>query len=139
MRRQMVTTMYNNQNYISYSSVISAAFAFNFIQMCLLMNSFAALNREEIGVEDPSRHVLLVPGLALLLYRCSTLISIGCPGIIWSLKTSGVLCQCTTAHELCSKGKTFFYLTFFTVSYDLEKILTYSARVLNFKEFKYRC
>ena len=25
------------------------------------MSSFAALNREEIGVEDLSRHVLLVP------------------------------------------------------------------------------
>ena len=36
------------------------------------MNSFAALNREEVGVEDLSRHVFTSP-LALLLYRCSTL------------------------------------------------------------------
>ena len=42
----------NNHNFISYSSVISAAFkqrasiAFKFNQMCLFMNSFAALIRE---------------------------------------------------------------------------------------------
>ena len=50
-----ITLKLNNQNYISYSSVTSAAFAFKFTQICLFMNSFAALNREEIGVEDLSR------------------------------------------------------------------------------------
>ena len=135
-----ITLKLNNQNCISYSSVISAAFAlievksihqitFKFNQMYIFMNSFAALNREEIVVEDLSRTLIkrtrFTSPLALSLYRCSTVISIGCPGIIWSLKTSGLLCQRTTAHDLCSQGKTFFYLTFFTVSYDLKKILTY--------------
>jgi len=110
-----------NQNFISYSSVISATFtfkqkasiAFKFNQMCLFMNNFVDLIREEIGVEDISR--TLIKSLGLSSYRCSTVISIGCPGIVWSLRTSGVLCQRTTAHELCSQGKTFFELTFFTV------------------------
>ena len=65
-----ITLKLNNQNYISYSSVISAAFAFKFTQICLFMNSFAALNREEIGVEDLSRtlitrNVLPVPCVGL--------------------------------------------------------------------------
>ena len=81
-----------NQNFISYSSAISAAFtfkqkasiAFKFNQMCLFMNNFVALIREEIGVEHISRP--LVKSLGLSLYRCSTVISIGCPGIVWSLE-----------------------------------------------------
>ena len=64
-----------------------------------------------------SKMVLLVgpqsPGSSL--YRCSTVIAIGCPGIVWSRRTFGLLCQRTTAHELCSVGKTFFELIFFTV------------------------
>ena len=47
--------------------------------------------------------------------------SIGCPRTVWSLRTSSLLCQRTTAHELSSQWKTFFELTFLTLSWWLEK------------------
>ena len=81
------------------------------------MNSFAALSREEFGVEVLSRHVLLVPWPFCCINQSQLDAHV--------LFGRYLLCQCTTARERCSKEKTFFYLTFFTVSYHLKKILTY--------------
>ena len=112
--------------------------------MCLFMNSFAALNTDQIGVEDLSRTLIkqtrITSLLALSLYRCSTVISIGCPGIIWSLKLLACLVSAPLHTNSAAKERRF------SISLSLLLVMTWKkswhiffARVLNFGEFKYHC
>ena len=72
------------------------------------------------------------------MYRCSTVISIGCPVIVWSLRASRLLCQSWPLHTNSAAKTTRFSSSLSLLpSYDLKKILTdFFAQVLNIKEFK---
>ena len=107
-----ITLNLNNQTLISYSSVISAPFAFKqrasiafkFNQMCPFVNSFVVLIITRINrCWRPQWNLNKESTFGPSLNRFFNAISIGCPGIVWSLRTSGhgLLCQRTTAHELC--------------------------------------
>ena len=72
-----------------------------------------------IGVEDPAQwdlnkaNTFCYWSLGPSLYRYSTVISIGCPGIVWPLRTSVLLCQSWPLHtNSAAKKRRFTFLRF---------------------------
>ena len=56
------------------------------------------------------------------LYRCSTVTSIGCQGIVWSLRTSSLLCQSWPLYTNSTAKKRHFSRSLSLLSsYDLKK------------------